>query len=44
MLTGAVSPVALLVIDGQEGGLALLDDGISQDEIIIWLKARGILG
>lgn len=43
LLSGAVSPVALLIVDGQKAGLALLDEGVSQDEIVLWLKARGIL-
>ena len=43
-LSGVVSPVALLIIGGQEVGLAMLDDEISRNEIICWLKARGILG
>lgn len=43
-LSGAVSPIALLITHGRETGLAMLDDEISQDEIIGWLKERGILG
>jgi hypothetical protein len=43
-LSGAVTPVALLVTSGRETGLAMLDDEISHDEIIGWLKDRGILG
>jgi hypothetical protein len=43
-LSCAVSPVALLITHGRETGLAMLDDEISQDEIISWLKDRGILG
>ena len=42
-VSGAVSPVALLITNGQETGLAMLDDEISQDEIIGWLKERGIV-
>jgi hypothetical protein len=41
---GAVSPVALLIMHGRETGLAMLDDEISQDEIISWLKEQGIWG
>lgn len=43
-ISGAVSPVALLITHGWETGLVLLDDDISEDEIIGWLKNRGILG
>jgi hypothetical protein len=43
-LSGAVSPIALLITHEGETGLAMLDDEISQDEIIGWLKDRGILG
>lgn len=43
-VSGAVSPLALLIKHGRETYLAMLDDEISQDEIISWLKDRGILG
>jgi hypothetical protein len=43
-VSGAVSPLALLIKHGREMYLAMLDDEISQDEIISWLKDRGILG
>ena len=42
-VTGAVSPLALLITHGRETYLAMLDDEISEQEIIGWLKDRGIL-
>ena len=42
-VSGAVSPVALLITHGEKTWLALLDDEVSQQEIIGWLKDRGIL-
>ena len=43
-LSGAVSPLALLITRRRETYLAMLDDEISQDEIMSWLKDRGIVG
>jgi hypothetical protein len=43
LLSAAVSPVALFIDDGRKAGLALLDDGMSQEEVVLWLKGKGIL-
>jgi hypothetical protein len=43
-VSGAVSPVALLITHGRETYLAKLDDEISEQEILRWLKDRRIVG
>jgi hypothetical protein len=43
-LSGAVSPVALIILDGEAVRLTMLDDRISQPELICWLTESGILG
>lgn len=39
-ISGAISPVALVILDGKEVGLALLDDGISRKGLIHWLNEK----
>ncbi len=41
-ISGAVSPVALVILDGHEVSLALLDDGITRKGLTQWLNENGI--
>jgi hypothetical protein len=41
---GAVSPVALFILDGDAVRLTILDDRISQPDLISWLRERRIPG
>jgi hypothetical protein len=43
-VSGAASPLALLISHCRETYLVMLDDETSEQEIISWLKDRGILG
>jgi hypothetical protein len=39
---GAVSPVALIILDGDAARLTILDDRISHTDLICWLKEQRI--
>jgi len=39
-LFGAVSPVAVVILDGKDVRLAILDDRISEPDLICWLAKR----
>lgn len=41
-LFGAVSPVAVVIMDSQDVRLAILDDRITEPELICWLAEKGI--
>jgi hypothetical protein len=43
-LYAAVSPVAMIILDGEAVRITILDDRISQPDLICWLREQGILG
>lgn len=40
-ISGAISPVALVMLDSHDIHLALLDDTESEQEIVSWLNGEG---